>query len=43
VFAASITDDDNTGYALTAAQVAQPAADGLTASTAVDTGDCTSG
>ena len=42
VFAASITDDD-TGYALTAAQVAQPAASGLTGSSPVDTGECTSG
>ena len=39
VFAASVTDDD-TGYALTADQVAQSAATGLTHDAAVDTGDC---
>ena len=39
VFAASVTDED-TGYALTAAQVAQAAALGVTSSDAVDTEDC---
>jgi S1-C subfamily serine protease len=39
VFAASVTDSD-TGYALTAKQVAPAAADGLTARNAVSTGDC---
>jgi S1-C subfamily serine protease len=39
VFAASVTDSD-TGYALTAKQVAPAAADGLTARDAVSTGDC---
>jgi S1-C subfamily serine protease len=39
IFAASVTDGD-TGYALTAAQVAGAAADGLTRTSAVDTGDC---
>ena len=39
VFAASVSDED-TGYALTADQVAASAATGLTRSTAVDTGDC---
>ena len=39
VFAASVTDGD-TGYALTADQVAQSAAGGLTGSSPVDTGDC---
>jgi S1-C subfamily serine protease len=39
VFAASVTDSD-TGYALTADQVAQSAAAGLTSSGAVDTGGC---
>jgi S1-C subfamily serine protease len=40
VFAASVTDAD-TGYALTADQVAQSAALGLTAEEAVGTGACT--
>ena len=40
VFAASVTDGD-TGYALTAAQVAQSAARGLSGSNPVSTGDCT--
>lgn len=39
VFAASVTDDD-TGYALTAAAVAQAAALGVTNDDAVSTGDC---
>ncbi|MBE7324011.1 MarP family serine protease [Nocardioides sp. Y6] len=39
VFAASVTDDQ-TGYALTAAQVAETAAIGTTATAAVDTGTC---
>ncbi|GAB3245306.1 MarP family serine protease [Nocardioides dilutus] len=39
VFAASVTDED-TGYALTAAQVAQAAALGVTSEDAVSTGDC---
>ena len=39
VFAASVTDED-TGYALTAAQVAQAAALGVTSQDAVSTGDC---
>jgi S1-C subfamily serine protease len=39
VFAASVTDDD-TGYALTAAAVADAAATGRTADTEVDTGAC---
>ena len=39
VFAASVTDSD-TGYALTAQQVRQAAAAGLTGSRSVDTGDC---
>lgn len=39
VFAASVTDPD-TGYALTADQVAQAAATGLSSSGAVDTGGC---
>ena len=39
VFAASVTDQE-TGYALTAAQVAQNAAAGLSNSTPVSTGDC---
>ncbi|MEO5711455.1 MAG: MarP family serine protease [Nocardioidaceae bacterium] len=39
IFAASVTDGD-TGYALTADQVAEAAAGGLTRSKAVDTGDC---
>ncbi len=39
IFAASITDA-NTGYALTADQVAQAAADGRAASKAVSTGEC---
>ncbi len=39
VFAASVTDGD-TGYALTAAQVAQSAARGLSGSDPVSTGDC---
>ena len=40
VFAASVTDED-TGYALTARQVAQSAARGLSRSDPVSTGDCT--
>jgi hypothetical protein len=40
VFAASVTDGD-TGYALTAAQVAQSAARGLSGTDPVSTGDCT--
>jgi S1-C subfamily serine protease len=39
IFAASVTDDD-TGYALTAGQVAGAAADGLTGTAAVGTGGC---
>ena len=39
VFAASVTDED-TGYALTSAAVAQAAALGVTSDSAVDTGDC---
>jgi hypothetical protein len=39
VFAASVTDDD-TGYALTADQVASSAAAGLTSSQQVSTGGC---
>lgn len=39
VFAASVTDDD-TGYALTASQVAESAAQGIASSTRVSTGDC---
>jgi len=39
VFAASVTDKD-TGYALTAAQVAQNAASGASNSDPVSTGDC---
>jgi S1-C subfamily serine protease len=39
VFAASVTDED-TGYALTADQVSQSAATGLTNDQAVSTGDC---
>lgn len=39
VFAASVTDQD-TGYALTAAQVAQNAATGISNSDPVPTGDC---
>ena len=39
IFAASVTDGD-TGYALTADQVADAAASGLTRTRAVDTGDC---
>ncbi len=39
VFAASVTDR-STGYALTAEQVSQVAAEAITASTPVDTGDC---
>ncbi|WP_432476260.1 MarP family serine protease [Nocardioides sp. GXQ0305] len=39
VFAASVTDDD-TGYSLTAAQVAQSAARGLSRTDPVSTGDC---
>ena len=39
VFAASVTDED-TGYALTADQVSQSAATGLTSDAAVSTGDC---
>ena len=41
VFAASVTDS-NTGYALTADQVRQAAADGLQATRSVGTGDCAS-
>ena len=40
IFAASVTDAD-TGYALTADQVAEAAATGLTNDSAVDTGACT--
>ncbi len=39
IFAASVTDKD-TGYALTAAQVRQPAAQGVTSDREVDTGRC---
>jgi S1-C subfamily serine protease len=39
IFAASVTDSD-TGYALTATQVRQAAASGLTRTTPVSTGDC---
>jgi S1-C subfamily serine protease len=39
VFAASVTDGD-TGYALTAEQVAGPAAKGLSAETTVSTRGC---
>ena len=39
VFAASVTDDD-TGYALTADQVAESAVDGRTSTDEVSTGDC---
>ncbi|CAN5219582.1 MarP family serine protease [soil metagenome] len=39
IFAASVTDSD-TGYALTADQVAQPAAQGVTSDQAVSTGAC---
>jgi S1-C subfamily serine protease len=39
VFAASLTDDD-TGYALTAGQVAQAAAIGVSSGAPADTGDC---
>ena len=39
VFAASVTDDD-TGYALTAAQVEQSAAEGRVSADEVTTGDC---
>jgi S1-C subfamily serine protease len=39
VFAASVTDED-TGYALTADQVSQSAATGVTNDTEVSTGDC---
>ena len=39
VFAASVTDKQ-TGYALTASQVAESATIGITASRAVETGDC---
>lgn len=39
VFAASVTDND-TGYALTATQVAESAAEGIASSTRVSTGDC---
>lgn len=39
IFAASVTDED-TGYALTAGQVAEAAAAGLTRTRGVDTGDC---
>jgi S1-C subfamily serine protease len=39
VFAASVTDED-TGYALTADQVAESAADGRASSDEVSTGDC---
>lgn len=39
VFAASVTDED-TGYALTAAQVADTAAEGRTRTAEVSTGDC---
>jgi len=39
IFAASVTDHD-TGYAITAAQVAQGAAQGITSDDTVGTGDC---
>jgi S1-C subfamily serine protease len=39
IFAASVTDPE-TGYALTAEQIAESAALGVTSSTEVDTGDC---
>jgi S1-C subfamily serine protease len=39
IFAASVSDRD-TGYALTAEQVSESAADGLTGNRAVSTGDC---
>ena len=39
VFAASVSDQD-TGYALTASQVAESAAEGVTRETPVDTGTC---
>jgi S1-C subfamily serine protease len=39
IFAASISDDE-TGYALTADQVAQGATEGITNESGVDTGDC---
>jgi hypothetical protein len=39
IFAASVSDGD-TGYALTAAQVSDAAAQGLTRSNTVSTGDC---
>ena len=39
IFAASVTDGD-TGYALTAEQVSEAAANGLTRDEGVDTGDC---
>ncbi|HYO39054.1 MAG TPA: MarP family serine protease [Nocardioidaceae bacterium] len=39
IFAASVTNSE-TGYALTAEQVTQAAAQGLTGQVAVDTGDC---
>lgn len=40
VFAASVTDED-TGYALTATQVAEAAANGISSSDQADTGGCT--
>ncbi len=40
IFAASVTDKE-TGYALSAAQIAESAARGVTSATEVDTGDCT--
>jgi hypothetical protein len=39
VFAASVSDPD-TGYALTAEQVAESAAKGITSERPVDTGTC---
>jgi len=39
IFAASVTDQD-TGYALTAEQIAESAARGVTSATEVDTGNC---
>ena len=39
VFAASVSDPE-TGYALTADQVTESAADGVTATSPVDTGTC---
>jgi len=39
IFAASVTDDD-TGYALTAEQVRESAAQGVTSDETVDTGRC---